>query len=212
MAPTFGPTFSSGRRKFRPAHIINSRARIFSRNSRPKWMIEQKKSEPDFRGMHRQRFIGQCNSRLHQSRRLLHQQSRRRDGHATVGRATGRIGHRRVRSSPRRDRHRHDRRRERKIRCAVRRRLDAGKAVGHTGRCRKSRRHAARRGELPYATGQVINDRWWTDTKGACNDQFLGCPLAVSLIKRSISPSVVLARDYRMPRGLIREEKAFNDS
>ena len=68
--------------------------------------------------------------RLHQPRRLLHLQGRRRDGHAAVRGAPGTRGHRRLRGAARRDRHRHDRGRHREVRRPDRRRVSRPSTAG----------------------------------------------------------------------------------
>ena len=90
---------------------INLKGPYFLTQLVARWMVEQRKADADVPRRDRERLVGQRDRSLDQPRRLLHQQGRRRDGHAAVGPPAGRVRHRRVRSPARHHPHRHDARR-----------------------------------------------------------------------------------------------------
>ena len=136
---------------------INLKGPYFLTQLAARWMIDQRQADASVQRRDRQHLVGQRDRSLDQPRRLLHQQGRRRDGHAALGPPAGRVRHRRLRSPPGHHPHRHDA-------PPVAEKYDQLIAEGLTvenrwGEPEDVGRAVAMlaRGELTYATGNVLN-------------------------------------------------------
>ena len=102
------------RRKLRPRDRHQSQGPVLSHAARRPLDDRTAQGRRRLSRRDRQRLVGERDRSLDQPRRLLHQQGRHRDGHATLGPPAGRVRHRRLRSPARHHPHRHERRRWKK--------------------------------------------------------------------------------------------------